>query len=178
MLREMNCPACGAPGLEPHQPDGAVVCKFCGNEFAKNNTVACPYCEAINHPQADFCAKCGEKLKLTCPACGVENWAGAEYCATCGRNLDALASMTNRHAQGFKGTLQQQRDIANLIKAEEETASQKRMGGLWEIEQRRQDELERQKARQVTQQNVLLSIVLAVALLFVLALVGAFLLLR
>lgn len=177
MLRELSCPTCGAPGLEANQPDGVVVCKFCGSKFAAGDQIACPFCEAINAPEADFCKKCGEKLKRSCPACGAENWAGADYCAACGRNLDALAWMASRHAQGFKGALQQQRDIANLIKAEEETASQKRMAGLWEIEKRRQAELERQKARQITQQNILLGVALTVGALFVLGLLGALILL-
>jgi uncharacterized Zn finger protein (UPF0148 family) len=174
MLHELNCPTCGAPGLEAHQPDGTIVCRFCGNKFATDDRIACPYCEAVNSPEADFCEQCGDKLKRTCPACGAENWAGAEYCATCGRNLDALALMAQRHVQGFKGTLQQQREIANLIKAEEEADSQKRMANLWEIEKRRQDELERQKGRQQAQQNVVLVIAFVIGVLFVLLMLGVF----
>jgi Flp pilus assembly protein TadB len=81
--------------------------------------------------------------------------------------------MAQRHVQGFKGALQQQREIANLIKAEEETASQKRMANLWEIEKRRQDE-ERQKGRQQAQQQVILVIAFIIGVLFVLLMLGAF----
>src|SRR5574341_914249 len=172
MLRDLSCPTCGAPGLEAHQPDGVVTCKFCGHKFAEDNRVACPHCEAINPPDASFCKACGTKLRRTCPACGAENWAGANYCVTCGRNLDVIGALADRHVEGFKGTLQRQRELANLIKAEEEEASQRRMAGLWEVEKRRQEILAQQKAEQKRQQNALLAAVLVGAAVIVLA-VGA-----
>ncbi|MBM4422038.1 MAG: hypothetical protein FJ030_01435 [Chloroflexi bacterium] len=173
MLHELSCPKCGAPGLEAHQPNGIVVCRHCGNQFADDGQIACPHCESINPPDADFCHKCGDKLKRTCPACGGENWMGADYCAACGHNLDAIASMANRHTQGFKGTLQQQRELANLLKAEEESSSQKRMADLWDIEKRRQANLEHQRARLRAEQNVLLFIAIAIGAVFVFAVAGA-----
>ncbi len=160
MLRDLSCPTCGGPGLEAHQPDGVVTCKFCGNKFATDNQVACPYCEAINSPEAGFCKACGEKLKRSCPACGATNWAGADYCLTCGRNLDALEAMTNRHRQGFKGTLQQQREIAGALKAEEEADSQKRLATMWAAEARRQEEIARQQAEQKRQQTLIIFLAL------------------
>jgi hypothetical protein len=173
MLRSLACPTCGAPGLAAHQPDGVVTCTSCGNRFAEDNRVACPQCEAIHAKEASFCGECGAKLRRACPACGADNWAGADHCAACGRNLDAIAALAERHAQGFKGTLQRQRDLADLIKAEEEESSQRRLGEMWQVEKRRQDLLTQQQAEQRRQQNALLAIALVGAGLFALA-IGAF----
>ena len=158
MLHDLACPTCGAPGLEAQQPSGAVMCRFCGNKFAKEDQVACPDCEAINPPSSSFCKECGGKLKRSCPACGAGNWAGADYCATCGRNLDTLESMSERAAQGHRGTLQQQRETANQLKAQEAADSQKRLAGMWEIEKKRQEILSQQQEEQKRQQSLLLRV--------------------
>ncbi len=180
MLRDLSCPTCGGPGLEARQPDGIVTCKFCGSKFAEDDRVACPHCEAINSSTASFCEACGAKLQRTCPACGAENWAGADHCAACGRNLDVIGALAERQVEGFKGTLQRQRDLANLIKAEEEEASQRRLGELWQVEKQRQELLARQQAENRRQQTVLLASVLAIAALLALAAgaLAAFVLLR
>lgn len=165
MLRDQACPTCGAPGLEAHQPDGFVICKFCGSKFAEDNGVACPHCDSLNAPEADFCPKCGEKLKRSCPACGVANWAGAEYCISCGRDLDLLTYMTQRQTQGFQATLEEQRHMAQTLKEEEEADSQKRLAQLWEVDRRRKEFLAQQTARQQREQNIILVTVSALALL-------------
>ncbi len=171
MLKELTCPKCGAPGLQAHQPDGVVVCSFCGNTFAADNSIACPRCEAVNPPDSTFCKSCGEKLRVTCPACGTQNWAGAEYCAACGRDIDAISAMAERQAQGFKGTLLQQRELANLLKHEEEVASQKRLASMYEVEERRQAHLAQQRAEQARQQNWLMGVTVGLFVLFVAAIV-------
>ena len=160
MLHDLTCPNCGAPGLEAQQPNGVVICKFCGNKFADDDRVACPQCEAINPPDSSFCKQCGGKLKRSCPACGAGNWAGADYCATCGRNLDTLESMSERAAQGHRGALMQQREMANELKAQEAADSQKRMAALWEVEKKRQAILRQQQEEQKRQQSLLLRLAL------------------
>lgn len=179
MLRDLACPTCGAPGLEAQQPDGLVLCRFCGSKFAEDNRIACPRCEAINSPEVSYCAKCGDKLKRPCPACGAENWAGADYCARCGHDLDVIESLARRHAQGFKGTLQKQRDGAKPLKDLEETASQNRLAGMWEVERKRQAALAQQHARQQSQQTRLLLVTIVVGVLVLAGLaVGAITMLR
>lgn len=172
MLHDLSCPTCGAPGLQAHQPDGLVVCKFCGSKFAEDDRVACPHCEAVNANEAAFCSACGGKLKRPCPACGAQNWAGADHCITCGRDLDLIGALADRHTEGFKGALQRQRESAHLIKAEEEQASQRRLGELWQVEKRRQEFLARQQAEHWRQQTALLIVVLVILGVFVLA-IGA-----
>jgi len=171
MLRDLACPTCGAPGLEPNQPNGVVICKFCGNKFAEDDRIACPNCESINSLEAGFCAKCGEKLKRSCPVCSVENWAGAEYCVSCGRDLDLLTYMTERQIRGFQATLEEQRQIAQTLKEEEEASSQKRLGQMWASERRRQEFLAQQTAQQKREQSAMLVTISIIAVLFIGAIV-------
>ena len=45
---------------------------------------ACPYCGAINEPEAMFCAQCGQPIsKQACPYCGAEVDPDADFCETC-----------------------------------------------------------------------------------------------
>ncbi|HLF02635.1 MAG TPA: zinc ribbon domain-containing protein [Anaerolineales bacterium] len=166
MLRDLSCPNCGAPGLMAHQPDGVVTCKFCGNKYANDNSIACPHCETINSPEAGFCTQCGSKLKRNCPACLHENWIGAEYCLNCGRAIDLLEIMADRHASDFRAGLAKHRELAPLIKAEEDAASEKRLSDLWEVERKRQAELARQQAERDRQHNMVIYVALAILGLF------------
>ena len=45
---------------------------------------ACPFCGAINEPEAMFCAQCGQPIsKATCPHCGAEVDPDADFCEIC-----------------------------------------------------------------------------------------------
>jgi uncharacterized Zn finger protein (UPF0148 family) len=136
MLTELNCPTCGAPGLEIHQPDGIVVCKFCHNQYSAADEILCPQCETLNDQSVLFCQNCGTKLKRTCTACATENWAGAEYCAACGRNLDLIANMSSRTRESFAERLEQHRQNAPALKAEQAAQSKKQSDALWAVEKR------------------------------------------
>ncbi len=160
MLHELSCPNCGAPGLEATQPNGVVVCNSCGNRFTADDSVACAQCEAVNDPEAEYCAACGERLKRSCAACGAENWAGAEHCTRCGRGLDALEHIAERHAKSFSETLEDRRKSASTVKAEEEEASQRRLAEMWQVEQRRQEGLAQDLEHQKSEQNTMARIML------------------
>ncbi|MBR4920462.1 MAG: zinc ribbon domain-containing protein [Prevotella sp.] len=44
----------------------------------------CPFCGAINDPEAVFCAQCGQPIsKAACPHCGAEIDPDADFCETC-----------------------------------------------------------------------------------------------
>ena len=44
----------------------------------------CPYCGAVNEPEALFCAQCGQPIsKTTCPHCGAEIDPDADFCEVC-----------------------------------------------------------------------------------------------
>lgn len=45
---------------------------------------ACPFCGAINEPEAMFCAQCGQPISKTiCPHCGAELDPDADFCEVC-----------------------------------------------------------------------------------------------
>jgi predicted nucleic acid-binding Zn ribbon protein len=50
---------------------------------------ACPACGKQARAGSQFCASCGERLRLACPACGKAVEAGDVYCVSCGRSLRA-----------------------------------------------------------------------------------------
>lgn len=166
MLQELNCPTCGAPGLEIHQPDGIVLCKFCGNKYSQTDDVACPRCESINKAEVLFCKQCGEKLKRTCAACSTENWAGAEYCSACGRDLDTINFMANRTREGYEDHLQKQRDMATRLKEEQEAGSQARLAAMWEIDRQRTEELQRKLEKQKAENKTLMTMMFIVGGIF------------
>ena len=44
----------------------------------------CPFCGAVNEPEALFCAQCGQPInKTTCPHCGAEIDPDADFCEVC-----------------------------------------------------------------------------------------------
>ena len=44
----------------------------------------CPYCGAVNEPEAIFCAQCGQPIsKANCPHCGAEIDPDADFCEVC-----------------------------------------------------------------------------------------------
>lgn len=44
----------------------------------------CPFCGAVNDPEAMFCAQCGQPIsKAACPFCGAEVDPDSDYCETC-----------------------------------------------------------------------------------------------
>lgn len=168
MLNEIACPHCGAPELAAQEPTGLVVCTRCGRKYASDDPIACPHCEAINTKTAHFCNDCGEALRQRCEACGTENWAGAYRCVACNGSLNRVEAMAQRHAQGFRGTLEEQRRMAGALKAKEKVAGDKRLASLWEQEHKRQDLLAQQQAQQKAQQSRLLVVVGVVLVIAVL----------
>ncbi|MBR1687105.1 MAG: zinc ribbon domain-containing protein [Prevotella sp.] len=46
--------------------------------------VECPYCGAMNEPEAMFCSSCGKPISMTtCPHCGSEMEPDADFCEVC-----------------------------------------------------------------------------------------------
>lgn len=62
----------------------------------------CPYCGAINEPEAMFCAQCGQPIsKTTCPHCGVEIDPDADYCEACHHYIrQDVCSFCGSHLSG------------------------------------------------------------------------------
>ena len=56
------------------------------------NGYNCPECGYENTGDAEFCAKCGQRLEeegMECPECGYENTSDAKFCAKCGERLES-----------------------------------------------------------------------------------------
>lgn len=167
MLSEIACPHCGALELTAQDPTGLVVCTKCGLKYGTNDPLACPNCEAINSKLAATCKACGTALKLKCPSCDADNWAGASYCIRCNASFDKVEALAQRHAQGFRGTWEEQRRQAKALKVKEAIASEKRLAQMWGTDTQRQTELAEQQAKQKAQQNQLLFFATVGLLIFV-----------
>jgi len=67
--------------------------------------------------------------------------------------------------------LQQQRDAAPAIKAQEEAASQARLAKMWAAEERRREELARAQAERDRQQGIIVAVTVAIVALLVIAVI-------
>ncbi|MBO5549304.1 MAG: zinc ribbon domain-containing protein [Prevotella sp.] len=65
---------------------------------------ACPYCGAINDPEAMFCAQCGQPIsKTTCPHCGAEIDPDADFCEVCHHYIRKdVCSYCGAHLSGIE----------------------------------------------------------------------------
>ena len=63
---------------------------------------ACPYCGAINEPEAMFCAQCGQPIRKTiCPHCGAEIDPDADFCESCHHYIKKdVCSFCGSHLSG------------------------------------------------------------------------------
>ena len=63
---------------------------------------ACPFCGAINEPDAMFCAQCGQPISKTiCPHCGAEVDADADFCEVCHHYIKKdVCSYCGAHLKG------------------------------------------------------------------------------
>jgi class 3 adenylate cyclase/predicted ATPase len=62
----------------------------------------CPKCHSANRAERNFCAMCGESLRVvTCPACGFVNRGAECFCGGCGRAINTAPSQTPAERQPF-----------------------------------------------------------------------------
>ena len=62
----------------------------------------CPFCGAVNAPEAMFCAQCGQPIsKTTCPHCGAQMDPDADFCEVCHRYIKKdVCSFCGTHLKG------------------------------------------------------------------------------
>ena len=62
----------------------------------------CPFCGAVNEPEAMFCAQCGQPInKTTCPHCGAEIDPDADFCEVCHHYIKKdVCSFCGAHLSG------------------------------------------------------------------------------
>ena len=90
-----------AVSQEPQQP---VVSHQSLEQMQQRQTAgkACPYCGAINEPEAMFCAQCGQPIsKANCPHCGAEIDPDADFCEVCHHYIRKdVCSYCGAHLEG------------------------------------------------------------------------------
>jgi hypothetical protein len=169
-LHEILCAQCSGAGLQL-QPDGRVVCRFCGAADTLEGII-CANCEWVNAPGASNCANCRQGLTRLCPDCSARNWSGADRCSNCGHPLDTLGYVMGTRVGGTPAQLERQRRDVSKIKETEEADSERRREYFEEIERRRQAALADAKRRSVKEHRMMTVILIAVLGLMVLMVGG------
>lgn len=123
--------------------------------------------------------------RLECPGCGSSSFTpgpgGSFVCNYChttysarrsqayGQELDVMGELFTRATRDTAAWLQQQRDEAPAIKAQEEAASQVRLAEMWAVERRRREELALAQAEHDRQQKIIVAVAVAIVSALVIA---------
>ena len=83
-------PVATRPAMEQQQAQQQAVGKIC------------PFCGAVNEPDAMFCAQCGQPISKTiCPHCGAEVDVDADFCEVCHHYIKKdVCSYCGAHLKG------------------------------------------------------------------------------
>ncbi|MEA3340897.1 MAG: zinc ribbon domain-containing protein [Chloroflexota bacterium] len=163
----LECPGCGSSSFTAG-PDDSLVCNYCHAAYVLPG-YTCDECGTVYDPGARYCPSCGADLVRECPACGADNPPSTHRCQACGQELDMLEALFARATGTTADWLQQQRDAAPAIKAQEEAASQTRLAKMWAAEERRREELARAQTERDRQQKIIVTITIAIVALLVIA---------
>lgn len=169
MLTEIACPNCLNP-IDVRGHGRHVTCDACRSRFILQGHV-CPACNAYHSQETKFCAECGQALTRVCQKCHAVNWTGDEYCHGCGASLDIFQLLHLHHKQATADRLNEQMEFARTIKAQEQTASDRRMAKMKADEAARLAEIARRRQAQ-KQKDKQMFIMLAVGILIVILLLG------
>lgn len=118
-VRQLACPACGAPLPAAPQPNQQVECASCGSKFVvtlpqpADPTIVCAHCQTVNSNELRYCANCGQSLKIDCVRCHTQNPVDATHCYNCGANLKRARAS----AAKLLGQICDEQDIRGLVKA-------------------------------------------------------------
>lgn len=166
---EISCPSCGSV-VETGVHELDITCSVCNMEFALAGHL-CPSCANYHEEERAACEECGSPLIRLCRNCRTANWTGDDSCIICGEAIDLLSQVEASSTLSTVGRLDKQMTDARDLKMTEEEASKKRMAELMAIEEARQADLLRQRARQERHERRLLIIVFTAVLLFMFGLI-------
>lgn len=138
-----RCSGCGSTMLIPN-PDGTLTCAHCGTTYEITGR-NCPYCGAVNPPEAKYCLQCGHVMDML------------------GFILQSRLQVTTPER------LEQVRAEVAKIKAETEAASQERLRRWWAEEEDRRRALAAAQAERDRQERMLLTGALIFAAVVILA---------
>ncbi|MGD2251589.1 MAG: hypothetical protein PVF70_01595 [Anaerolineales bacterium] len=138
---------------------------------------ACPICsEALAETTAEGvfeCQQCGAQLAL-CPICNQPNALESDRCLSCKEPLTTIGQVLSRHTADRKALfLEQARYRANAIKQSEAAASERRLTRLYDIDSQRERTQAKASQEAKAREKSMLSTTLAVAAVFILAIVIA-----
>ena len=163
----VECPGCGSSSFT-RNADGGLVCDFCHTVYGASGPT-CSTCGATYEPGAYHCPVCGADLARECRACGALNPLSARACSACGYALDMVDAMLVRATKGTADRLQELREDATAIKAQEEAASQARLTEMWAVEARQRDALARAQTERERQERMLITAAVVIVAVIVVA---------
>lgn len=136
------------------------------------NERTCPVCGTACEPGAYRCPSCGADLERECPVCGAPNPPLAHECLACGQRLEILGSLFDRVTGTRTDWLNQAREEASGIKAQEEAASQTRLAEMWATESSRREDLAQAQVERDRQERIIVAVtVAAVALVIIVVII-------
>lgn len=165
-----RCPSCGSV-LDVTDCQDEITCTVCNAHFAPAGHL-CPACGAYHDEDLAACQTCGTPLVRLCWHCQTANWTGNDICTKCGERIDLLSQLEAKSSQTTPARLSRQMSAARQLNEAESEASSRRMAELMAIEEARQAELHRQRARQKRQERNMLMVVFVAVVIFLIALLA------
>jgi hypothetical protein len=167
----LNCPGCGGSSFVAN-PNGNPICEYCYAAYVPPEQ-ACPDCGTPHEPNARRCVSCGADLLRPCLACGALNSWAVPRCLVCGREMGILGSLFNRVTSTRGGWLDEVREEATELKAQQEAVADTQLAEMWEIERRRREAMARAQAKRDRQLRVIFTVIGFIAAFGIIALVVA-----
>ncbi|MBL7064643.1 MAG: zinc ribbon domain-containing protein [Anaerolineae bacterium] len=138
----------------------------------RENERTCPQCGMAYEPGVYRCPSCGADLERECPVCGALNPPLAPECLACGQRLEILGPLFDRVTGTRTDWLNQAREEASGIKAQEEAASQTRLAEMWATESSRREDLAQAQTERDRQERIIVAVtVVAVVLVIIVVLI-------
>ncbi len=107
-----------------------------------------------------------------CLSCGHVNPADASHCEACGQELGVLGTLFERVTGSRSDWLQELREQAPTLKAQQEAVSQAQMAEMLAAEERRYAALAQARAERDRQQRILVGVTAAVCILLILIVIA------
>lgn len=166
----ISCPSCGS-AIDASEHQAEIACSVCNAHFVLAGHL-CPSCGAYHVEDLAACLACGAPMVRLCWHCQTANWTGDEVCVACGERIDLLSQLEAKAGRTTEQRLSQQMAAARQLNDAEAESSSRRMAELMAIEEARQAELRRLRARQERQERNLLKVVFVAVVIFLVVLLG------
>jgi ribosomal protein L40E len=166
-----NCPGCGSSSFVAN-PNGNPICEYCFMAYTPSKQT-CPDCGTPHEPDARRCTSCGADLLRPCLACGALNSWTVPRCLVCGQEMGILGSLFERVTSTRSGWLDEVREEATELKAQQEAIADAQLAEMWEIERHRREAMARAQAERDRQQRLILTLIGIAAALCIIAVIVA-----